>query len=89
MFASGLGAVRATLNPGDPFPANPPAAVNSPVQVTVNGNAAELLAAVGYPGTRDGYQVNFRVPPGTAKGAASIQLSAAWIPGSAVMIAVQ
>ena len=35
------------------------------------------------------YQVNFRVPPGTAKGPASIQVSAAWISGAAVNIPVQ
>jgi hypothetical protein len=89
LFATGLGAVRATLNPGDSFPANPPAAVNSPVQVSVNGNAAELLAAVGYPGTRDGYQVNFRVPADTPKGARVIQLTVAWISSAPVTIPVQ
>src|SRR5207248_114893 len=31
---------------------------------------AEILAAVGYPGAVDGYQVNFRVPSDTAKGPA-------------------
>jgi hypothetical protein len=27
----------------------------------------------------DGYQVNFQVPAGTAKGPATVQVSAAWI----------
>jgi hypothetical protein len=35
------------------------------------------------------YQVNFRVPPDTAKGPAAIQVSAAWIAGVPVSIAVQ
>ncbi|HTX39112.1 MAG TPA: hypothetical protein VME43_29010 [Bryobacteraceae bacterium] len=35
---------------------------NSPLTVTVNGEAAEVLAAVGYPGSVDGYQVNFQMP---------------------------
>ncbi len=39
------------------------AVVNSPVEVTVNGKAAEVLGAVGYPFAVDAYQVNFRVPP--------------------------
>jgi uncharacterized protein (TIGR03437 family) len=30
--------------------------------VTVNGEAAEVLAAVDYPGAVGGYQVNFRMP---------------------------
>jgi uncharacterized protein (TIGR03437 family) len=63
--------------------------VNSPVEVKVNGNSAEVLGAVGYPGSADIYQVNFRVPSNTTKGPATIQVSAAWIGGSAVRIAVQ
>jgi uncharacterized protein (TIGR03437 family) len=55
----------------------------------VNGKAAEVLGAVGYPGALDGYQVNFRMPSDAAKGAASIQVSAAWIAGTPVNIAVQ
>ena len=50
----------------------------------MNGNSAEVLGAVGFPGSVDGYQVNFRMPPGTAKGVATIQVSAAWIAGTAV-----
>jgi hypothetical protein len=89
LFATGLGPTRASLTPGQPFPSSPLAVVNSPVAVTVNGKAAEVLAAVGYPGAVDGYQVNFRLPPDTTKGAVSIQLSAAWIPGAPVSIPVQ
>lgn len=39
----------------------PAAVVNSPLDVTVNGKSADVLAAVGYPGAVDSYQVNFRV----------------------------
>ena len=62
------------LTPGRPFPASPLAVVNSPVEVTVNGRPAEVLAAVGYPGAVDGYQVNFRLPSETARGTATIQI---------------
>jgi uncharacterized protein (TIGR03437 family) len=55
----------------------------------VNGISAEVLAAVGFPGSVDGYQVNFRVPQGAGKGVATIQVSAAWIAGTSVGIAVQ
>jgi len=89
LFATGLGPTRASLAPGQPFPSSPLAVVNSPVAVTVNGEAAEVLSAVGYPGAVDGYQVNFRVPPDTPKGPASIQVTAAWIPGAPVSITVQ
>jgi hypothetical protein len=89
LFAKGLGPVKPGVDPGAPFPSSPLATVNSPVEVTVNGKAAEVLSAVGYPGAVDGYQVNFRVPADTAKGPASIQVSAAWILGTPVSIPVQ
>ena len=89
LFATGLGPTRASLVPGQPFPSSPLAVVNSPIDVTVNGKSAEVLGAVGYPGAVDGYQVNFRVPPGIGPGMAAIQLSAAWMPGAPVTIAAQ
>jgi len=89
LFATGLGPTRTSLTPGQPFPSSPLAVVNSPIDVTVNGKSAEVLGAVGYPGAVDGYQVNFRVPPGISPGAATIQISAAWIPGAPVNIAVK
>ena len=88
-MATGLGPTRPTVEPGAPFPVSPLATVNSPVEVTVNGKPAEVLAAVGYPGSIDAYQVNFRVPGDTAGGTATIQLNVAWIPGVEVRIAVQ
>ncbi len=88
LFAMGLGPVRGVVT-GDPFPSNPVASVNSPVQVLVNGKAAELIGAVGFPGSVDGYQVNFRVPADIAKGPATIQVSAAWISSVPLSIAVQ
>lgn len=88
MFASGLGPLRGVAT-GQPFPSDPPAPISSPVQVLVNGMAAEVIGAVGYPGSVDGYQVNFRIPAGTARGLATIQLTAAWIPSLPVSISVQ
>jgi uncharacterized protein (TIGR03437 family) len=89
LFAKGLGPVNPGVDPGQPFPSTSLATVNSPVEVLVNGKAAEVLSAVGYPGAVDGYQVNFRLPPDAAKGPASIQVSAAWIAGAPVSITVQ
>jgi uncharacterized protein (TIGR03437 family) len=89
LFATGLGPTRPGVDPGQPFPSSPLAAVNSPIQVTVNGKTALVTGAVGFPGTADGYQVNFQVPPGTAKGAATIQLTVAWMAGPSVSIPVQ
>ena len=89
LFATGLGPTRASLTPDQPFPSSPLAVVNSPIAVTVNGKAAEVLSAVGYPGALDGYQVNFRLPSDTAKGTASIQVTAAWIAGAPVSLPVR
>jgi uncharacterized protein (TIGR03437 family) len=89
IFMTGLGPTKPGVDPGSPFPASPLVAVNSPVSVTVNGKSAEVLAATGYPGAVDGYQVNFRVPPDTASGTVMIQVAAAWIAGPAVQIAIR
>src|SRR5947207_2979506 len=50
LFATGLGPVVPAVDPGQPFPSSPLAKVNSPLQVTVNGKPAEVVAAAGYPG---------------------------------------
>jgi uncharacterized protein (TIGR03437 family) len=89
LFAAGLGPTKPGVDPGSPFPTSPAAVVNSPVAVLVNGQPAEVLGAVGYPGAVDGYQVNFRIPPGTASGTAAIQVTAAWIAGPQVQIPIQ
>jgi hypothetical protein len=89
LFATGLGPTSTSLAPGQPFPSSPLAVVNSPVAVTVNGRAADVLAAVGYPRSVDGYQINFRVPTDTPKGTATIQVTAAWIPGAPVTVPIQ
>ena len=77
LFATGLGPTRPGVDPGQPFPQDPPAIVNSPLQVKVNGRVTEIVSAVGLPDAVDGYQVNFRMPPDIQKGALTIQISAA------------
>jgi len=89
LVATGLGPTRPGLDPGQAFPSSPLQPVNSPVDVLVNGKPAEVLGAVGYPGSLDSYQLNFRMPPDVASGPAAIQVSAAWIVGPAVNVAVQ
>ena len=89
LFASGLGPTRPGVDPGQPFPTNPPAVVASSVEVRVNGKPAELLGAVGLPGAVDGYQVNFRVPADTGKGMATIQVSVGMVIDTSASIMVQ
>lgn len=91
-MASGLGPTQPGVDPGQPFPPFSPNAVqriNSPVNVTVNGQSTNVPNAIGWPGLLDIYRVDFQVPSGTASGMAAIQLSAAWITGPSVNIPVQ
>ena len=87
--ATGLGPTVPGVDPGQPFPIDVTLPVNSPIAVTVNGRDAEVVNGLGWPGLVDTYRVDFRVPQGTPPGTASVQLSAAWIPGAAVRIPVQ
>lgn len=87
--ATGLGPTVPGVDPGQPFPADAILQVNSPMEVTVNGQSAEVINKIGWPGLIDTYRVDFRVPDGTPAGTASIQLTAAWIPGRPVQIPTQ
>ena len=86
---TGLGAVRGQTALGESFPTNQIAEVSSPVGVLVNGKEAEVFNKIGWPGTTDRYRIDFRIPSGLAPGTATIQLTASWIPGPTVGIAVQ
>jgi hypothetical protein len=87
--ATGLGPTQPGVDPGQPYPADLLQPVNSPVEVTVNGQSAEVINAVGWPGLVDTYRVDFRMPSGTPPGQAAIQLSSAWIAGPPLSIPVQ
>ena len=89
LFATGLGPTVPGVDPGQPFPSSPPAVVNSPVEVVVNGQAADVIRAVGVPRLVDTCAVTFRVPSGTAKGEATVYVAAAWIAGPKVTFTVQ
>ena len=87
--ATGLGPTVPGVNPGQPFPTDAILQVNSPVAVTVNGQAAEVVNSIGWPRLVDTYRVDFRVPDGATAGTAMIQLSTAWILGPTVNVQVQ
>jgi uncharacterized protein (TIGR03437 family) len=87
--ATGLGPARPGIDPGQPFPLDARQEVNSPVEVFVNGQSAEVLNKIGWPGMSDTYRVDFRVPEGAGTGAAAIQLSVAWIPSPIVKMPIQ
>jgi hypothetical protein len=92
ILATGMGPTRPGVDPGQPFPtwpANPLQQINSPVKVTVNGQSADVINAIGWPGLVRKYRVDFRVPNGTPSGMMAVQLSSAWIQGPAVNIPIQ
>ncbi len=89
VWTAGLGPTRPGVDPGQPFTVFPLQIVSSPVEVTINGVQAQVLYAAGSPGAVDGYQVDIRLPAGITPGMASLQVSAAWIPGPEVKIAIQ
>src|SRR4029077_2197468 len=88
LYATGLGPTQPGIDPGKPFSASPQQVVNSPMQVMVNATPAGVLYAGGFPGSVDGYHVNFRLPPATPSGEASLKLTVGFITGPEVKIPV-
>ncbi|HYP14863.1 MAG TPA: hypothetical protein VEQ63_13125, partial [Bryobacteraceae bacterium] len=86
--ATGLGPTKPGIVPGERFSGNPLQAVNSPVEVAVNGTRGEVVNAIGWPGTTDRYRIDVRLPAATPSGLAELQLTAAFVPGTVVRIPV-
>ena len=89
LYASGIGPTRPALEPGKVFSANPLQVANSPVEVTVDGQQAEVLYAGGYPSSPDAFQVNFRLPSTVTHGPVPLHVTAAFIPGPQVSLPIQ
>jgi uncharacterized protein (TIGR03437 family) len=89
LYATGLGPTLPALAPGAAFPASPLQPANSPIDISIGGRPADVLYAGGFPGSTDGFQVNFRVPSGVAAGMVPPQLTAAFIPVAGVNVPIQ
>ena len=89
LYARGLGPTTPNVEIGQVFPASPGPVVNAPVDVYVNQTRVDALYAGGYPGSTDGYQVNFIMPDTVAPGTRSLQLSVAWVNSAPVEIAIR
>jgi len=87
--ATGLGPTIPVIDPGRPFPSDPPAVINSPLEVTVNGNVTDVVNKIGWPGSTDTYRLDIRVPNETPPGMAALQVTAAFIAGGEVRIPIQ
>ena len=86
--ARGLGPTRPGVNPGSPFPSNPLQIVNSPIEMTADGQPAEVVNQIGWPGEQNLYRVDFRMLK-TSGATVALQLTVAWIPGQTFTIPVQ
>ena len=74
--------VSPPLEPGQTFAKDPLQIIACPVEATVNDLPAEVFNAIGWPGTRDRYRVDVRLPAtGTAE--ATLNLLAGYILASA------
>lgn len=62
--------------------------VSSPIEVTLNGVQAEVINAIGWPGTTDVYRVDFRVPDGLSVGSGRLRVTSAWIDSDDVAVVV-
>lgn len=82
-------AVRPALSAGQTFSDDPPHAVAIPVEVLLNDSAVEVVNLIGWPGTRDRYRVDIRMPGGLATGMAKLQVNGAYLPGVETRIPVQ
>jgi uncharacterized protein (TIGR03437 family) len=89
LYCTGLGPTSSGVDPRQRFPEAGQFFMNRPLSVTINGIEAQILYAGGYPGSVDGYQVNFRVPVNAVAGQAVLQISAAWIRSKSVTIAIR
>jgi uncharacterized protein (TIGR03437 family) len=89
LYATGLGPTTPAVSAGQPFPSGAVSLANAPVQVLVDGKTSDVLYAGGYPGAVDSYQVNFRLPASLTPGNVSLRLTAAWIPGQEITLAVK
>jgi hypothetical protein len=88
--ATGLGPVKPELLPPGTvaFSSAPYQDVNAPVTATVNGQELPAIRSIGWPGQKDLYWINFQLPSDVAAGAATLQLTTAWIPGPTATIPV-
>ena len=89
LWCSNLGPVRPNVEFGKPFPSEPLAEVNAPVDIIVNGREVPAVNKIGVPGQVNQYRVDLQLPPGTAPGEATLQLKAAFLDGVKIQIPVR
>ena len=81
--------VQPSLAAGQDFPQETLSPVSIPIEALVNDAPAEVINAVGWPGSRDQYRVDIRVPSGVAPGTAKLQVNGAFLPGVPLNLPLQ
>ena len=89
LTATNLGPTSPGLDPGKPFPQSPPQEVNSPVDVTVNGQAPISSTRSDGLASKTCIEWIFEFPMELPRERATLQLTAAWIAGPEIKIAMQ
>jgi uncharacterized protein (TIGR03437 family) len=84
--ATNLGPTNPGGELGEPFGRDPPQVVNSPVEVLAAGSVVPVVNAIGWPGERNLYRVDFRVPSEAPTRFLPVQLRSAWITGGSLSL---
>ena len=79
--------VQPSLAAGQDFPQD--TLVSIPIEALLNDTPAEVINAIGWPGYRDQYRVDIRVPSGVAPGTAKLQVNGAFLPGVPLNLPLQ
>ncbi len=88
-FVRNLGPTKPAIEYGQAFSRTPSNFVNSPVEVQVNGVAADVTYAAGHAGSVNVYDLEFRIPKETPSGLATVQIFLGYVGGVQFPIYIQ
>ncbi len=80
-FVKNLGPTNPPIDVGQPFARTPLNFPTSPLEVKVNGVAADVTYAAGNPGAVGVFDLEFRIPPSTPSGRATVQVFVGYVGG--------
>ena len=81
--------MRPNVEFGKPFPTEPYAVVNAPVDVVVNGQEIAATNKIGMPGQVNQYRVDVLLPAGLPAGQTTLRVRAAFLDGTVFSIPVR
>jgi uncharacterized membrane protein YecN with MAPEG domain len=84
-----LGETRPVVPRGQPFPTNPFAEVDTPLEVRVDGTLAEIKLKIGWPERVNQYRVDIRVPENIRTGEAKVVVTSGGHTGEPTPLPIQ